>query len=142
MTIDPISDAQARELLLCAERFGPCQHDRECPAYYRPAVAQALSDLRAEVERLEKLVYVPGVWRCAKCNFRLISSHLNARNGTFTANNAPGEKCPNCDCSMWRVTERDAGNDPVLCICLHNAQNVRYYGENRGRGVAEQERGP
>src|SRR6185312_9883219 len=51
-------------------------------------------------------VYVPGVWRCAKCDFRLIQSNLNASDGTVTARDTPGDKCPNCHSPLWRVTER------------------------------------
>lgn len=56
-------------------------------------------------------VHVPGVWRCAKCNFRLIQSTLNARDGTVTARDAVGDKCPNCDVPMWRVTWREEAED-------------------------------
>lgn len=63
--------------------------------------------LVAEVERLEKLVYVPGLWRCAKCNFTLIQRNLNAADGTVTDRDTPGDKCPNCAGPLWRVSERD-----------------------------------
>lgn len=62
--------------------------------------------LRGDVARLEPLVHVPGVWRCAKCDFRLIQSNLNASDGTATARDTPGDKCPNCHSPLWRVTER------------------------------------
>lgn len=52
----------------------------------------------------EKNTYVPGVWQCAKCDFRLVQSNLNALDGTVTANDKPGEKCPNCDVPLWRVS--------------------------------------
>lgn len=66
----------------------------------------------ARVVELEKLVYVPGVWKCAKCGLRLVSSTLNAHSGSVTANSEP-QQCPNGCGPLWRVTERDAGND--LC---------------------------
>ena len=69
--------------------------------------------LEAEITRLEKLVYVPGLWRCAKCDFSILQSNLNARDGTITARDEPGDKCPNCDSPLWRVTERQAGNDMI-----------------------------
>lgn len=69
--------------------------------------------LQAENEILKKLVYVPGLWRCAKCDFRLLQSNLNAIDGSITAGDQPGDKCPNCDSPLWRVTERQAGNDMV-----------------------------
>jgi len=49
-------------------------------------------------------LYVPGVWRCAKCEFELIQSNLNANDGTVTARDTPGDKCPNCDTTLWRVS--------------------------------------
>lgn len=62
---------------------------------YDRAVQWLLDDFEAELPRLEGLVYVPGVWRCAKCDFRLIQSNLNANTGTVTARDTPGDKCPN-----------------------------------------------
>lgn len=56
----------------------------------------------------EDLVYVPGLWRCAKCKFELVQATLNAVDGTVSARDTPGEKCPNCQSPLWRVTERDA----------------------------------
>lgn len=70
----------------------------------------ALAEARAEIERLEKLVYVPGHWCCAKCSFYLVQSNLNAFDGSISARDKPGEKCPNCDVPLWRVTERQAGD--------------------------------
>lgn len=72
-----------------------------------------IAETRAEIERLKSLVYVPGLWRCAKCNFSLVQANLNAKDGTVTARDKPGDKCPNCDSPLWRVTERDAGNEMV-----------------------------
>lgn len=69
-----------------------------------------LSDREAEVARLEKLVYVPGAWRCAKCKCGLISNTLYVATGAMAANNKPQE-CPNGCGPMWRLTERDAGNE-------------------------------
>lgn len=73
--------------------------------------------LQAEASRLEGLVYVPGLWRCAKCNFQLVQSNLNANTGAVTARDTPGDKCPNCNSPLWRVTERQAGNDIVDRCC-------------------------
>lgn len=52
-------------------------------------------------------VYVPGLWRCAKCNFRLVQKTLNADSGTVTSNDVPGTKCPNDGSPMWRVTWKE-----------------------------------
>lgn len=62
---------------------------------------------------LERLVYVPGLWRCPKCKFQLVQAELNAATGNVTARDRPGDKCPNCHGPLWRVTERDAGNEMV-----------------------------
>ena len=59
------------------------------------------------IRELQALVYVPGLWRCAKCNFRLVQSVLNAFSGAVTANDKPGDKCPNCNVPLWRVSERE-----------------------------------
>jgi hypothetical protein len=48
--------------------------------------------------------HVPGVFRCANCGFQLHQMTLNAHDGTVTARDAPGEKCPNDGSPMWRVT--------------------------------------
>lgn len=59
-------------------------------------------------EDLARLVYVPGLWRCAKCEFTLTQMNLNANTGAVTARDDTGDKCPNCQSPLWRVTERDA----------------------------------
>ncbi len=69
-------------------------------------------ETQAEVDRLSKLVYVPGVWRCAKCKLVLVSTNMYAATGTFSANNEP-QQCSNGCGPMWRHTERDAGNELV-----------------------------
>jgi len=69
--------------------------------------------LAKEVKRLEGLVYVPGMWACPKCKFSLVSASMNSLTGQVSANNEPGHKCPNCKTPLWRVTERDAGNQMV-----------------------------
>lgn len=66
-------------------------------------------DLPAKQDHFSK--YVPGVWRCAKCEFRLIQSNLNSADGTVTARDTPGELCPNCDTPLWRVTWKDEATE-------------------------------
>lgn len=68
------------------------------------AAAAALTEARAEIERLRGEVYVPGQWRCAKCKFVLQQANLNANTGTVTARDVTGDKCPNCNSPLWRVT--------------------------------------
>lgn len=78
-----------------------------------PIGAGVREALEKRVRELEKLIYVPGLWSCAKCKFQLVQSSLNANDGTVTARDTPGDKCPNCNGPLWRVTERQAGNDMV-----------------------------
>ena len=67
---------------------------------------EALTAERERVKALEMMVYVPGRFRCAKCDFFLTSTNLHVANGTMSANNAP-HACPNGCGPMWRVSERD-----------------------------------
>src|SRR6516165_9952866 len=50
--------------------------------------------LRARVAELERLVYVPGVMRCAKCKCSLVTTALDASSGRFAADSSP-QTCPN-----------------------------------------------
>lgn len=75
----------------------------------RQTKREAIDGLKAEIVRLEKLVYVPGLWKCAKCGCQLIAHYMQAETGSIAANNDPQE-CPNECGPMWRVTERDAAN--------------------------------
>ena len=69
--------------------------------------ADTAEALAREFKRMRGLIYVPGAWRCAKCEFRLIQSNLNALDGTVTARDEPGDRCPNDGSPLWRVTYRD-----------------------------------
>lgn len=65
-----------------------------------------------EIERLEKLVFVPGMMRCAKCSFVGMHMVTRASDGAVGVKaNLEPEKCPNGCGPLWRVSERDAGND-------------------------------
>src|SRR3990167_8195883 len=75
--------------------------------------------MKAENDRLEKLVYVPGVFSCAKCRVVLVSTTMHAHTGLMKANTEP-QKCPNGCGPLWRRTERDAGNE--LCDRLEKAE--------------------
>lgn len=70
-------------------------------------------DVAAKIAGLEKQVYVPGLWRCAKCKFTLTQANFYVGSGTVGPRDEPGDKCPNCSGPLWRVTERQAGNDMV-----------------------------
>lgn len=67
------------------------------------------------IETLEKLVYVPGQWRCAKCNFRLTQSNLYLGSGTVGPRDEPGDKCPNCNGPLWRVSAMEDRNEAFKC---------------------------
>lgn len=58
--------------------------------------------------------YMPGVWRCAKCKFRLVQSNLNALDGTITPRDEPGDTCPNCKHPLWRVSWREEATENLL----------------------------
>lgn len=89
------------------EKCGQADNDHPFQTCYPVA---AVNPLAAECETLRAMVYVPGLWRCPKCEFQSLQSNLNASDGSVTASDKPGEKCPNCDSPLWRVSERDAGN--------------------------------
>lgn len=78
------------------------------------ASTDKVRELGAEVARLEKQVYVPGLWRCPKCNFQLVQANLHAATGTVSARDEPGDKCPNCNRPLWRTTERQARKEMEL----------------------------
>lgn len=80
---------------------------------HQDALPYVAVQIATAIESLEKQVYVPGLWRCPKCNFQLVQSYLHAATGAVGMRDTPGEKCPNCDSPLWRVTERQAGNDMV-----------------------------
>jgi uncharacterized Zn finger protein (UPF0148 family) len=66
--------------------------------------ADVIDALQARVKELEGQVYVPGSWHCPKCKFTLLQSNLNAQDGTVTARDTPGDKCPNCNSPLWRCS--------------------------------------
>jgi hypothetical protein len=85
------------------------EHERAI-AHLRAELEQetkAAEVLRRECDALSKKVYQPGVWRCAKCDFQLVQSSLNARTGTVTARDEPGTVCPNDGSPMWRVSYQE-----------------------------------
>lgn len=64
-----------------------------------------LAEAKERADKAETLIYVPGLWQCAKCKLPIICSTMNVNNGTLVANNMP-QTCPNGCGPMWRVTER------------------------------------
>lgn len=83
------------------------------------STADALLKVSAErdaavkrTEELEKLVYVPGAWRCAKCGCVVSSMVFCAADGGVVIKaDDHGKPCPNGCGPLWRQTERDAGNE-------------------------------
>ena len=66
-----------------------------------------LAAAEARIAELESKVLLPGVMRCAKCDFRLLRTTLNLRSGTATAGGSKTEPCPNGCGPLWPVTERE-----------------------------------
>lgn len=71
--------------------------------------AEALRCMRDRIREMEAARLVPGVMRCAKCNFVVNRVSLNVRSGTITAGDSKTEPCPNGCGPLWPVTwEQDA----------------------------------
>lgn len=78
---------------------------------------EQVQQLEREKGELEKLVYVPGLWKCAKCDCVTVSTNLHVNSGTFSANKEP-QRCPN-DCGpMWRVTHKDNADELLEAIAV------------------------
>lgn len=65
---------------------------------------------KAEIGRLRELVYVPGQWRCAKCNLTITRTVMSAATGQMHADHEPAS-CPNGCGPLWQITERDKRRD-------------------------------
>jgi hypothetical protein len=87
------------------------------------SAADELDRLRIRAAELERLVYVPGLRKCAKCGFVLIQSAISAADGSIRADDKPAE-CANGCGPMWRVSERDAGNEMIDRADKATAENV------------------
>lgn len=89
------------------------QSDEDEPRPLVDILTDIVADLQEDrqqslkVPALEKLVYIPGVFKCAKCSFVVVKSTMNMQSGTITANDKKGEKCPNDGAPLWRVTYKD-----------------------------------
>jgi hypothetical protein len=79
------------------------------------AVAGMIED-RIATGSFEPSVHVPGLWRCPRCEFLLMQSNLNAADGTVTARDEPGDKCPNDGSPMWRVTWREHSDEMLRVL--------------------------
>ncbi|WP_257164641.1 hypothetical protein [Bradyrhizobium sp. SRS-191] len=74
--------------------------------YRDPAYATAMATGEQPVPVLRD-VYVPGAWRCPKCNFGLQQATLNAADGSVSSRDTAGDTCPNCAKPLWRVTWKE-----------------------------------
>ena len=92
----------------CRGGFGTSELDEFIPGWRDELALLAKKD--NEIDRLGKLVFVPGRRDCAKCGFSQMSINLHVNDGGISANNKPID-CPNGCGPCWPVTERDAGNE-------------------------------
>lgn len=51
-------------------------------------------------------IYIPGIFRCAKCDLDLVSTNLHVPGGGMSANDKP-QRCPNGCGPLWRVTYKE-----------------------------------
>jgi hypothetical protein len=83
------------------------RHDLDL-IHWQEAAKQRIRWLSAQLALADpeasKLIFVPGQWRCAKCGFELTAMNMNLGDGSVTANEKPGERCPNDGSPLWRVT--------------------------------------
>jgi len=77
------------------------------------AARATIAERDEEIARLNAAVYVPGRWQCKKCGFCLMQRTFRASDGAVGVRDEPGEHCPNDGSPLWRVTEREAGNELV-----------------------------
>ena len=101
-----------RELIAAYEERDRYKAAEDSLIYLRVREVRLLREQEQRVGELERLVYVPGMMKCAKCGFVLVTNVLNATTGDMGSDNTPKE-CANGCGPMWRLTERDAGNEMV-----------------------------
>lgn len=75
----------------------------EALARERDTERTARRDAEARAGDATARLYRPGVLRCAKCGFRLVSSILHANTGSISPNDKT-ENCPNDGAPMWRIS--------------------------------------
>lgn len=61
----------------------------------RDALRERAEKAERERDDLAKKVYVPGLWKCAKCGFTLLQRVLRASDGAVGVCDEAGENCPN-----------------------------------------------
>ena len=70
----------------------------------KSAALIALEAANRRADEAAAKVFCPGTWRCPKCEFVLLQRNLNALDGSVTARDEAGDKCPNCNNTLWRVS--------------------------------------
>jgi hypothetical protein len=113
----------ARLLATIASLKGQLEEKEAALAQWRADWSEARHDAdqwQAKAEELERLVYVPGQWRCAKCKFVVQKMVLSAVDGSVGVQaDTKTEPCPNGCGPLWPMTERQSGNE--LCERLEAA---------------------
>lgn len=107
-----IALADGRELIIAGTFDEAREIERAASATSAPLPASRIAELEARIADLERLVYVPGMWRCAKCGFIGMHMVMRASDGAVGVKaNDHTEACPNGCGPLWRVSERQAGNE-------------------------------
>lgn len=114
---------------------------RNVPAVH--FVCKEYAALERELEQLkascEKDVFIPGVWQCPKCNYRVVKSNLYVQSGTVGPDTSPFvEKCPNDGQFMKPVKYRDevAGWEKLADQLLKDKARLDWLQKNRFTALA------
>lgn len=94
-------------------------------------VITLLKERDKRIKELEEDQYIPGIHRCAKCKFRLISQSIDVKTGTIGANDKPSD-CPNGCGPMWRVTYKESYKDEGK-----SADHLHHLLDNRDNEIKE-----
>jgi hypothetical protein len=106
------------------ERFDQIRSQCECGETPHTHVVEECLE---EISRLAGAVYVPGYWRCPKCEFRLTTSIFYAKTGNIGVDRKTPDPCPNDGTVMEPITwEFEAGelskriSDAVAMGMIHD----------------------
>ena len=80
------------------------------PASRIEALRDHLSAAAARIVELEAKAFAPGVWRCAKCQLKLIAQTLGV---SGAAGDTAPQPCPNHCGPMWRVSWADEARGAI-----------------------------
>jgi len=117
------------------------------PARFDELRANAMSDvdlvshndvieLVEEIPDLASKVYVPGSYKCPKCNFRLVTNILYAKSGTIGVKHHHGDPCPNDGEKMIPVTwEEDAREMSAKMLQAVQMDRIDELRKNEGAAV-------